>query len=154
MTPQDWEDWIMDEYQGVVMKNAYRERSFFYNPGKVLPHGVYFSTIKESDGPNDAFSYLDREGVYRISIGIGKKNYQQIFGAVPKRAAKGESTLAGIWDFHQLDLLTPHPVYAWMGWVCILEPTGLNQRTVKSLIAESYEIAVTKFENKIGMTKG
>ena len=149
MEAQDWEDYIVSKYEGVVLKSAYRERSFFYNPGKVLPHGVYFSTIKESDGPNDAFSNLDREDVFRISIGLGKKKYQQIFGGVPKRAAKGESPVAGLWDFHQLDLLTPHPVYAWMGWVCILNPGPLHQRVVKTMIEDSFDMAVAKFNAKI-----
>ncbi|MBV6647003.1 MAG: hypothetical protein KI790_16215 [Cyclobacteriaceae bacterium] len=149
MDPQSWEDWILQEYQGVVMKNAYRERSFFYNPGRMLPHGVYFSTIKESDGPNDAFSNLDRDGVFRISMGLGKQKYQEIFGGVPKRASKGESPVAGLWDFHQLDLLTPHPVYAWMGWVCILNPGPINQRVVKTIIEDSYDRAVASFNEKM-----
>jgi hypothetical protein len=53
---------------------------FFYNPDNSLPKGIYFATIKESDGPNDKASNLDREGVFRLSIGIGKKNYQSLFG--------------------------------------------------------------------------
>ena len=139
----------MNQFQGVTLKNAYRERSFFYNPGKVLPHGIYFSTIKESDGPNDAFSQLDREDIFRISIGMGKRKYEQLFGRVPKRAPKGESTLAGIWDFHQPDLLTPHPIYAWMGWVCVLNPEVANQALVKGLILDSYDRAVVKFNHKM-----
>ncbi len=149
MNPEDWQKWIGDQFPDIVVKNAYRELSFFYNPGRLLPNGVYFSTIKESDGPNDAFSYLDREGIFRISMGIGKKKYEEIFGRVPKRAVKGQSTLAGIWDFEQPDVLTPHPVYAWMGWVCILNPTTLNQAMVKTLITDSYDMAVRKYEGRM-----
>lgn len=149
MNSQDWEGWILEKYRGVVMKNAYRERSFFYNPGKILSHGVYFSTIKESDGPNDAFSYLDRKDIFRISIGLGKNDYREIFGAVPKRAPKGQSPVAGLWDFHQLDLLTPHPVYAWMGWVCVLNPGPVNQRVVKTIIEDSFDRAVANFDEKM-----
>ena len=76
MNAKQLEHWILDNYQGVIVADAYRERSFFYNPDDSLPKGIYFATIKESDGPNDKASSLDRDGIYRLSIGVGKKQYQ------------------------------------------------------------------------------
>jgi hypothetical protein len=90
MNAKQLEHWILDNYQGVIVTDAYRERSFFYNPDSSLPNGIYFTTIKESDGPNDKASNLNRDGIYRLSLGVGKKQYQQLFGDVPKRPAKGE----------------------------------------------------------------
>lgn len=45
-------EWIQHRFEGVVIKNAYSELTFFYNPDHKLPNGVYFLTIKETDGPN------------------------------------------------------------------------------------------------------
>lgn len=47
----------------------------------------------------------------------------------------------------------PHPVYAWMGWVCILNPTEDKFKKVEYLIDESYEYAVEKFSKKSKVNK-
>jgi hypothetical protein len=114
MNAKQLENWILDSYRGVIVTDAYRERSFFYNPDNSLPKGIYFSTIKESDGPNDKSSNLNREGVYRLSIGVGKKHYKKLFGDVPKRPAKGEIVELEF-DFATTGMLMPHPIYAWSG---------------------------------------
>jgi hypothetical protein len=104
MNAKQLEHWILDNYLGVIVANAYRERSFFYNPDDSLPKGIYFATIKESDGPNDKASSLDRDGIYRLSIGVGKKQYQFLFGEMPKRPAKGDIVELG-----------------WVGFVSIIQ---------------------------------
>jgi len=48
-------------------------------------------------------------------------------------------------DFAALDVLTPHPVYAWMGWVQILSPTASRYAQVRPLIEEAHRLAVAKF---------
>ena len=121
MNAKQLEHWILDNYQGVIVTDAYRERSFFYNPYGSLPKGIYFATIKESDGPNDKASNLDREGIYRLSLGVGKRQYQQLFDDIPKRPAKGEIVELDF-DFTTTGMLMPHPIYAWLGWVSINNP--------------------------------
>lgn len=133
MTAKELENWILTNYQDIIVTDAYRERSFFYNPDNSLPKGIYFTTIKESDGPNDKASNLDREGIYRLSIGIGKKYYQNLFGNIPTRPAKG-GIINYDFDFTELDVLMPHPIYAWLGWVAINNPTANNTDTVKYLL--------------------
>jgi hypothetical protein len=147
MNAKQLEQWILDNYQGVIVTNAYRERSFFYNPDGSLPKGIYFATIKESNGPNDKASNLDREGVYRFSIGVGKKQYQQLFGDVPKRSAKGEIVELDF-DFTSMGILMPHPIYAWLGWVCINNPDKNNLELIKHLLDISYQNVLTKFAKK------
>jgi len=56
MRATELENWILATYPGVVVADAYRERSFFYNPDGSLPKCIYFATIKESDGPHDQAS--------------------------------------------------------------------------------------------------
>lgn len=141
------EQWILDNYQGVIVTDAFRERSFFYNPDGSLPKGIYFVTIKESDGPNDKASNLDREGIYRLSIGVGKKLYQQLFGDIPKRPAKGE-TVELDFDFGTTGILMPHPIYAWLGWVSINNPDNKNLDLLKHLLDISYKNVLTKFPRK------
>jgi len=122
---------IESAFDGVVPKSSWGETSMFYNPGRVLPNGVYFCTIKEKNGDNDKASSLNREGIYRLSIGIGKENYESLFGERPKRPSKGGIIDTGH-DFTQPNVLMPHPIYGWMSWVQILK----------------YDDAVTKFNKK------
>jgi hypothetical protein len=108
---------------------------------------VYFCTFKERDGENDRASALTREGVFRVSIGISLETYVQRFGPRPARPAKGGVVNTGH-DFAALDVLTPHPVYAWMGWVQILSPTASSYAEVRPLIEEAHRLAVAKFDGR------
>jgi hypothetical protein len=139
---------ITSEFDGVIPKSSWGETSLFYNPGKVLPSGVYFCTIKEKNGDNDKASKLDREGVYRLSIGISKTKYKALFGKQPKRPNKGGIIDSGH-DFTALDELMPHPIYGWMSWVQILNPEESTYANIILLITEAYSIAVAKFNKRI-----
>lgn len=147
MNAKQLEHWILENYQGIIATNAYRERSFFYNPDGSLPKGIYLATIKESDGPNDKASHLDREGIYRLSIGIGKKHYQNLFGNVPQRPAKGGIVNLD-YDFTSLEIFMPHPIYAWLGWIGINNPDNSNMDLLKHLLDISYQNVLTKFAKR------
>ena len=147
MQPESIVENIVSSFNGVVPKSSWGETSLFYNPGKLLPNGVYFCTIKEKDGANDKSSNLDREGVFRLSIGISKETYEHLFGSRPKRPSKGGIIDTGH-DFKQLDILMPHPIYGWMSWVQILSPKKNTYEKVLQLISESHSNAVIKFNKK------
>ncbi|WLP93817.1 DUF6194 family protein [Psychrobacter sp. M13] len=134
----------MQNFGGVKPKTSWGETSLFYNPDNILPNGVYFCTIKEQDGDNDSASNLNRESVFRLSLGVGKEVYIEVFGATPKRPAKGE-TVDIEQDFSQLNLLMPHPIYAWMGWICINSPTNDSFAKMTKYIELSYNRAVKSY---------
>jgi hypothetical protein len=131
----------------VVPKVSWGETSLFYNPGQLLPNGVYFCTIKEHDGANDKSSNLDREGVFRLAIGLTRESYQRLFGARPGRPPKG-GVVETDDDFAALNVLMPHPIYAWMGWAHILSPTVDTYTEVFPLIRESHGSALLAFNKK------
>ena len=128
----------------IFPKNSYGETAFFYNPKRKLPNGVYFLTIKENDGPNDAASVLSRPGVYRVSFQPNSRTYEKLFGARAARPTKGNVTELDF-DFSALDVLMPHPVYAWMGWTMILSPSMSTWSKCFHLVEESYDSARSKF---------
>ena len=47
-------------------------------------------------------------------------------------------------DFTALDQLMPHPIYGHLYWVCVLNPGAAAFPTVRTLLAEAYEMAVGK----------
>ncbi len=144
MTANDISDFVVANFPGLNVVNTWGEKSFFYNLDNLLKRGVYFLTLKEKDGDNDKASALNRENTFRINFGISKKTFLQHFSALPKRPAKGHS-VEGPYDFQKLDTLTPHPVYGWMAWVSILNPSNNSFEMLEKLIKESYQIACDKY---------
>jgi hypothetical protein len=138
---------IVQQFHGVVPKASWGETSMFYNPGNIMPNGVYFCTIKERDGPNDKASNLNRDNIYRLSFGLSEESYRQYFGPKPKRPSKGQ-TIAAPFDFSKVNELCPHPIYGWMCWVQILSPTSEKLDEVLPLITEAYHSAKLKLESR------
>ena len=147
MKPESIVEKIVSAYDGVSPKSTWGETSLFYNPGKMLPNGVYFCTIKEKNGDNDKASDLDRDEVFRLSIGISKTTFEKLFGLKPKRPAKGCIVDTGN-DFTAINELMPHPIYGWMSWVQILSPSESSFARLLPLLSEAHSNAIIKFNKK------
>lgn len=139
---------VTADFEGVIPKASWGETSLFYNPKQQLPNGVYFCTLKDKNGENDQASQLDREGVFRLSIGISPKTYEGLFGQRPARPAKGGIVDTDD-DFTELDRLMPHPIYGWMSWVQVLNPSTECFKNIYPLIAGAHANAVVKFNKRI-----
>lgn len=109
---------------------------FFYNPadGKPADHKFPFATLVTTNA-HDKASDLDRDGVYRLNIGVSKQTFGTLFG---------ERTANEGYDFATLDQIMPHPVYGAQYWVCVLNPDEVTFAKVKDLLAEAYSRAVDK----------
>ena len=136
---------LLEHFQSLSLKNAWGEKSLFYNPGNSRPNGTYFLTIKEKDGDNDQASNLNRDGIFRINFGINEKSFLALFNNKPARPKKGE-IIDGNYNFTATNILTPHPIYGWMKWVSILNPSRESFENIWPLINESYNAAVGKFK--------
>jgi len=147
MSPNQIIEEIVRRLPGVVPKSSWGETSLFYNPGKLLPNGVYFCTIKDHDGENDQSSNLNREGIFRLAIGMPPKTYRKFFGEKPPRAAKGGVVETGH-KFDALNELMPHPIYAWMCWGQVLSPSEEMFSIIFEIIKEAHQAAVLKFNKR------
>ena len=147
MGPKQILDYCLETLEGTVLIESWGEKGIFYNPDNLLKRGVYVLTIKEKDGKNDQGSYLNRDGVYRVNIGLRKASFQKMFGSVPARPAAGQ-VVDMEYDFTTLDKILPHPVYGWMGWISILNPSEETFAQMKPLIQEAYEFSKEKFERR------
>jgi len=103
-------------------------------------------TVKEKNGANDRTSCPDRPGVYRVNLGVRRETYARLFSPLPACPPKGGTAADA--DFTVLDVLTPHPVYAWMGWIAVLSPSAETVERLKPLIGESYEFVREKFARR------
>lgn len=146
-------DYCLSQFDGVVVDKNWGERGLFYNPDKKLAKGIYVLTIKEKDGPNDNASNVDRDGVYRLNLGVSKTTFIEFFGAIPTRPAAGKIVNTGH-DFTQLDQITPHPVYGWMSWVAVLNPSEATFINLQPLIYEAVQLAKEKYAKKVNVAFG
>lgn len=101
-------------------------------------HRLPFVTIGHSDNEFDQVSRLDREGVFRINIGVSKQTYHALIGDTPVESV----------DYSVLDVFLPHPHYAKQNFVCILNPTGEHVTVTEELILEAHSIAAARFQNR------
>jgi hypothetical protein len=148
LTPSQIIDALLQKFEGVTVVEAWGEKSLFYNPGGLLPRGVYFATLKEKNGDNDRASQLDREGIFRLNIGTTKPHFLEQFGPPPPRPGKG-GVVEGPWDFTALDTLTPHPIYGWMSWVAVVNPSPERLHEIQPLIDAAYQKAAKTFSRRV-----
>jgi hypothetical protein len=73
-----------------------------------------------------------------------------MFGAPPSRHGNSRETEPDPgYEFTRLDELLPHPVYARMNWICVLNPSYETFEQVKPLLAEAYAVAVSKYAKRV-----
>jgi hypothetical protein len=128
---------------------AWGDSFFFYDPDRMPSNQRFpFATIVTKDyGDFDCASHLNRSGIFRLNIGVGKQTYEKLFGARPRHpeTEDGDDPTRG-YDFAALDRLLPHPVYGRQYWVCVLNPSAATfQSVVRPLLAEAYALAVGKY---------
>lgn len=142
--------YILQKYPTLSENKNWGERGLFYNPNNQFKLGAYFLTFKEKDGENDAASKINRGNIYRLNMKISKKSFEHLFGTIPKRPLAGQIVDTGH-DFTQLDTLMPHPVYGWMTWICVLNPTKntILKMEEQSLFEEAYQAAVSTIDKKL-----
>ena len=148
--------YIVDGHPGVNPLPAAGDTYFLYDPDRDLPPNrqLPYATLITGDR-HDQVSDLDREGVYRLNVGVRKQTYRDLFGTPPtERAADGVLLNTG-YDYTLLDTLLPHPVYAGQHWVCVLSPSAATfETTVRPLLDEAYRLAVRKHENQAARREG
>lgn len=147
MTPDEVLKYCLENLEGTVLVSSWGERGIFYNPDRKLKRGIYVLTVKEKDGDHDKGSELDRETTYRVNLGVRKDTFMKLFGPLPKRPGKG-CIVDMEYDFTATDQILPHPVYAWMGWICVLNPSETRFEELKSLIREGYDYAKEKYAKR------
>lgn len=121
------------------LDNVQREMNFGYTFFFVGDdHRMGFVTIADSDNEYDSVSNLNRDGVFRINIGVSKKTFESLLA---------DSSSEPI-DYSVLNVFLPHPDYAKQHFVCILNPSQENIEITKQLIVEAHSIAASRLQRR------
>ncbi|SDF90115.1 hypothetical protein SAMN04487996_113136 [Dyadobacter soli] len=132
---------IRTEFESVREVEANGDFFFMYREEEKFP----FATIVTSDNDFDSVSNLDRDGFYRLNIGIDKPIFQHLFGSIPSKPGIGGYTGSGI-DFTREDTLFPHPFYGTMYWVSIVNPSEGSYPQLKGFLDYAYGKAKASYE--------
>lgn len=121
------------------LDNVQREDNFgyiFYFVGD--DHRLAFATIGHSDNEFDTVSNLNREGVFRVNIGVSKTTFESLLADAPSENI----------DYSALNVFLPHPHYAKQNFVSILNPSEENANITRQLIVEAHGIAAARLERR------
>lgn len=135
MTEDDITQHLIDMLGGGHFEVADDNTFFFHGADNKFP----FATIVTKDNEFDNASKLDRPGVFRLNVGVGKETFRALFG---------EEQQAENIDFTALDRLMPHPMYAKMYWVSVINPSAKTFEAVKPLLVEARSLQALRDKGK------
>jgi hypothetical protein len=95
--------------------------------------------IKDYTGFDEA-SRLNRGGLFRLNVALGKEQFEKLFGYLPAEHQAHHER----YDYTALNVVFPHPVYANYGWVSIINPSRAAVDQVKEMLAAAHERALRK----------
>ena len=119
------------------LEHIQREENFGYSFFFVGDdHRLPFVTLANSDQEFDDVSNLNRDGVFRVNIGVSKETFKRLMA---------ESSSEPV-DYSVLNVFLPHPDYARPHWVRVFNPSGENVETTRQLIVEAHSLAAARLQ--------
>jgi hypothetical protein len=124
---------------------AWGDSFFFYEPSGEGARRDPFATLVTKDYPGfDTASDLDRPGVFRVNVGVGRESFRKLFGYLPTAHPDHYTEF----DYTALDRLIPHPVYAAQGWVSVLNPGAQTSAELQTLLRQAHDRAVERHRRR------
>ena len=127
--------------------SAWGDTFFFHDPeGKLAENQrLPFATVVIHDYAGwDAESRLDRDGIFRVNIAIGRSSFECLLGHAPKEHATHHDEF----DYAATDVLLPHPTYASQGWVSILNPAERTSAQLPELLENAHGLAARRYARR------
>ncbi len=116
---------------------------FFYAPDGVVPTTQPFATIVTKDYPDEAGSGLDRPGAFRLNLAAGKAEFRAWTGREPRDSASDDT------DPATADVVFAHPVYANLGWLCVVNPGPSTTGPIRDLLRTAHHLARTRYQRRV-----
>jgi predicted DNA-binding protein (MmcQ/YjbR family) len=121
---------------------AWGDTFFHYDPdddpaNRKMP----FATIVVKDYEGfDTASDLNRPGVFRVNIAVGRAVFEELLGYPPAAHADHHEAL----DYRVPDRILPHPLYAAQSWICVLNPGEVTAARVRDLLTGAHARAAAR----------
>jgi hypothetical protein len=82
-----------------------------------------------------------------VNLGVGRRSYEDHLGPAPREAA-GTQVIDTGFDYTATDMLLPHPFYAPMHWVCVVNPGEQTSAKLTELLDQAYGLAKRRYDNR------
>lgn len=128
--------YITSTFEGVETTVNLGYTFYFYRDD----HMHAFATIASNGNEYEQISRLDRPGIYRLNVGVSRETFRSLFGT-------GKIDTSA-YDFTALDVILPHPDYSSQNFICVLSPSEATFEKLRPMLAEAYEVAVTRFNKR------
>jgi Family of unknown function (DUF6194) len=128
-------------------ESAWGDSFFYYDPdGNVAENRRFpFATLVISDYPGwDTESDLDRDGIFRVNVAVGRGGFERLLGYTPKEHAAHHDDF----DYTATDVLLPHPLYASQGWVSIVNPGYRTSIQLQKLVEDAHGLAIRRYARR------
>lgn len=135
MTIEDIINYISSAYLWSTFVQNEHGVFFYSKEGQTFP----FATIVFQDNEYDNLSQLDRPWFFRLNIGISQDVSRELFGEINPNSEEWKTR-----DFSVENTLIPHPMYASLGRVSIINPSQLSFDNLKIYLNRSYNAALTQ----------
>ncbi|MFL1379162.1 MULTISPECIES: DUF6194 family protein [unclassified Nocardiopsis] len=128
---------------------AWGDVFFFHEPGgdPARRRNMPFATVVVKDYPGfDTESRLDRPGVFRVNIAVGRTLFEELLGYPPAAHPRhaGEVDPAGA------DRIIAHPVYFPQAWVAVVCPGEATSARVRELVGAALELDAARSARRAG----
>ncbi|GAA2722409.1 DUF6194 family protein [Cellulomonas aerilata] len=134
---------------GIVSTTDSGDWYVFYDPdGVTVPESRFpFCTLMTGDR-YDAASDLDRDPrTYRVNVGVTRATYEALLGPAPREPA-GMQVLDTGADYTATDTVLPHPFYAPLHWVCVVDPGERTAAELGRLLQEAHGQAARRYRRR------
>jgi erythromycin esterase-like protein len=133
--------YLRADERSAAPESSWGDWFFFAGDDQRMP----FATIVHHDTAGfDERSQLDRPGVFRLNFGVGREEFERLFGFPPKELTDRLEDI----DFTKLDEVIPHPAYGGQGWASVLSPTAARLADVDRLLAHAHQRATARNERR------
>jgi hypothetical protein len=126
---------------------AWGDTFFFYDPDGSTAENqrLPFATLVVHDYAGwDTESQLDRHGIFRVNIAVGRSGFERLLGYAPAEQTAHHDEF----DYAAIDVLLPHPIYASQGWVSILNPAEQTGTQLRKLLDDAYNLAERRYARR------
>ncbi|GAB7191850.1 DUF6194 family protein [Kineococcus sp. NUM-3379] len=122
---------------------AWGDTFFWFSPDGRLPGaGQPFATVVTKDYPGEPACGLDAPGIYRVNVHAGAEAFAAHCGHGPREAPPAGT------DPCRRDVVLPHPAYARLGWVCVVNPAERSAAATRDLLATAHRLARLRHEGR------
>ncbi|MGW9350962.1 DUF6194 family protein [Nocardiopsis flavescens] len=128
---------------------AWGDVFFFHEPDgdPARRRSMPFATVVVKDYPGfDTDSRLDRPGVFRVNVCVGKELFEELVGHSPAAHAAH----AGGADPAEADRIMAHPLYAAQAWVAVVCPGEATSARLRGLLSAARDRDAARSARRAG----